>query len=536
MHFYLQDGNYNVVALVDAAGGLAAQYAYEPYGLLAVVDLDPNAPVNRLGHQGLFFERFYGPFGGPPAPPLSAPALVAADPAAGVPAGLYHNRNRWYSPDLGRFVQRDMNETALPVLAVLAMNGAALDAFLSGLDPHGQFSDGANLYLYVGANPVNRRDARGLYYDPFEDVDGVLAGIVGENIAAVASAKSFLGQSMNIALMAGRLAFAFVPGSDALMLSLALMRGDDVDWTDFLGAGLDLMGPIGKVAGAVVGTASAYKLGVRTVKNLQRSGRGLFGRVGGLCFAAGTLVVMADGTMTPIERIRSGDRVLSDIAPDRPGGLEPGLVTGTSSRRCEETLRIELSVEDHRLCVQVTAEHPFYLPESNAFVPARDLQSGQRLLDCHGRDVRVVKTEVCAHSPPILVYNLAVSEAENYFVAARSGAATVLVHNGCHFPLISKIDKDWFQKGCHVKVKGIEVSVLPGTNGGFVVKPTFSSQARDAGAAIKVVENLVAGNEFFRRGLHSAVTRAVDFARGQGRHDKAFEYMMLAKALERLGI
>ncbi len=185
VHYSLQDGNYNVVALVDAAGGLEAQYAYEPYGLLVVVDLDPNAPVNRLGHQGLFFERFYGPFGGPPAPPLSAPALVAADPAAGVPAGLYHNRNRWYSPDLGRFVQRDMNESALPILAVLAMNGAALDAFVSGMDPQGHFGDGANLYLYVGSNPVNALDALGLEWGHDGDVDDLLAELEGHRLYAL---------------------------------------------------------------------------------------------------------------------------------------------------------------------------------------------------------------------------------------------------------------------------------------------------------------------------------------------------------------
>ncbi len=142
-------------------------FATKRASVLQLYDKPEDWGVNRLGHQGLFYERFYGPIGGPPAPPLSAPALVAADPAAGVPAGLYHNRNRWYSPDLGRFVQRDMNETALPILAVLAMNGAALDAFLSGFEPVGHYGDGLNLYLYAGANPLTRRDALGLDWHHF---------------------------------------------------------------------------------------------------------------------------------------------------------------------------------------------------------------------------------------------------------------------------------------------------------------------------------------------------------------------------------
>ena len=38
-------------------------------------------------------------------------------------AGLYYNRNRFYHPHLGRFMTRDPNETGLPIVAVLAMNG-----------------------------------------------------------------------------------------------------------------------------------------------------------------------------------------------------------------------------------------------------------------------------------------------------------------------------------------------------------------------------------------------------------------------------
>ncbi|MBN1490489.1 MAG: RHS repeat protein, partial [Phycisphaerae bacterium] len=79
--YMLQDANYNVVALVNAAGAVVEQYAYRPYGGLVAVDtLQSGGPVNTAGHQGLFYERLGG----------QGLAVGAT--------GFYYNRNRFYSP------------------------------------------------------------------------------------------------------------------------------------------------------------------------------------------------------------------------------------------------------------------------------------------------------------------------------------------------------------------------------------------------------------------------------------------------------
>jgi hypothetical protein len=104
--------------------------------------------VNRVGFQGLFFERYDGDYTDPTIRP-------------GV-AGLYYARNRFYSPMLGRFIQRDVNETALPIITALAMNGRAMSILMSGFDAEGLYGDGMNLYLLAGGDPVNRRDPLGL--------------------------------------------------------------------------------------------------------------------------------------------------------------------------------------------------------------------------------------------------------------------------------------------------------------------------------------------------------------------------------------
>jgi hypothetical protein len=71
-------------------------------------------------------------------------------------------RNRWYSPQLGRPFQMDLNESASLVLAALAMNGETLGNFVSAFAATGHYGDGMNLYQYAGGNPVNRLDALGL--------------------------------------------------------------------------------------------------------------------------------------------------------------------------------------------------------------------------------------------------------------------------------------------------------------------------------------------------------------------------------------
>ena len=153
--YMLQDGNYNVVALVSGggpglpdAGAMLEQYTYEPYGAVVAEENFAAHAVNRVGFQGLFFERFDGTF--------TDLTITSAN------EGLYYARNRFYSSTLGRFIQRDVNETALPTITALAMNGRAMSILMSGLDAQGLYGDGMNLYQFAGNNPVNRRDPFGL--------------------------------------------------------------------------------------------------------------------------------------------------------------------------------------------------------------------------------------------------------------------------------------------------------------------------------------------------------------------------------------
>jgi RHS repeat-associated protein len=158
------------------------QAQYSPYGLPLVAEtITANLPsavtaaqaaaACRIGHQGLFIDRLDS---------------GAADPSLTSGADLlYHNRNRPYSPALGRFMQRDVNQTALPIVTALIMNGQVVDSFLSPFMPQGQYAGGMNLYEYNTSNPVSFRDPLGLIYDPFEDVDEAIAMMYAERAQAL---------------------------------------------------------------------------------------------------------------------------------------------------------------------------------------------------------------------------------------------------------------------------------------------------------------------------------------------------------------
>ena len=176
--YVLQDANFNVMALTNASGGVVEQYQWEPYGLLAAKDTDTGGtiPHSHIGHQGLFFYRF-NPQTGDTAT-LSTTAI-----------GLYFNRNRWYSPHLGRFMTRDPRGTSMPGFAQPCPQsafGAGCDCEMpkieecqgcgcggcddccdSGIiEPCSAgscFEDGMNLHEYVQSNPVLNKDPAGTF-------------------------------------------------------------------------------------------------------------------------------------------------------------------------------------------------------------------------------------------------------------------------------------------------------------------------------------------------------------------------------------
>ncbi len=138
LYYYLKDRLYSVVGLVDESGAVVESYNYSAYGVRNVYNAQGGIETNSLysnpyGYTGRRFDE---------------------------ESGLWYYRNRMYSAELGRFLQRD---------------------------PAG-YVDGMNLYAYVENNPLMHRDPFGLWSWDFDfdfdfdwdfDFDGLAKSFFG---------------------------------------------------------------------------------------------------------------------------------------------------------------------------------------------------------------------------------------------------------------------------------------------------------------------------------------------------------------------
>jgi RHS repeat-associated protein len=105
VRYYQRDGLWSIIALTDEGGVVRTQYSYDPFGAVSFTGEQSDNTFQYTGRED-------------------------------DETGLYYYRARYYSPELQRFVSED------PI----------------GLD-----SGDVNFYSYVGNNPVNFTDPRGLY-------------------------------------------------------------------------------------------------------------------------------------------------------------------------------------------------------------------------------------------------------------------------------------------------------------------------------------------------------------------------------------
>ncbi len=114
-HYYTQDANFNVTAVIDDTGSVVERYHYTPYGHLAVLDADFSDDADGISDI--------------------ANAVAFTGRRFDSETGLFYYRNRMYHAQLGRFASRD---------------------------PIG-YRGSINLYQYVESSPLSFLDPLGLW-------------------------------------------------------------------------------------------------------------------------------------------------------------------------------------------------------------------------------------------------------------------------------------------------------------------------------------------------------------------------------------
>ena len=144
-----------------------------------------------------------------------------------------------------------------------------------------------------------------------------------------------------------------------------------------------------------------------------------------LCsFSGETPVLMADGSVEPIEKIKTGDSV---VATSRDSGVTTRRqVTALHVNADADLTDVTLETADgHHAKIHTTQNHPFWDVTAQAWVAAGQLQTGHELATPDGTQAKVADvSNFVGHET---MYNLTVADIHTYYVVA--GTTPVLVHN-----------------------------------------------------------------------------------------------------------
>lgn len=157
---------------------------------------------------------------------------------------------------------------------------------------------------------------------------------------------------------------------------------------------------------------------------------------GGSCpvnsFAAGTGVLMADGSRKPIEQIREGDQVVT--TDPTTGRSEPRPVAATITGSGMKNM-VELTVDtdgdrgNATAQIQATDGHPIWVDDEGHWTEAKNVKPGQELRTPAGERLLVTSIRTWT-SFDRTVHNLTINGTPTYNIAV--GDQEVLVHNaGC---------------------------------------------------------------------------------------------------------
>jgi hypothetical protein len=147
-------------------------------------------------------------------------------------------------------------------------------------------------------------------------------------------------------------------------------------------------------------------------------------------FVPGTLILLADGTRKPIEKLTLKDKVVA-TDPDLGVTSDEQVVRTIIGQGVKDLVELKLKTIDtggkaKTNVVTATAGHPFYVPATGRWLDASELKVGDHLSSL-SRSQSVVVDATRSYTTVAKVYNLTVNKSHTYYVV--TGDAPILVHN-----------------------------------------------------------------------------------------------------------
>ncbi len=144
-YYYIKNVQNDIVAIADKNGTVVANYYYDAWGnVTQITGNTALAQTNPLRYRSYYYDS---------------------------ETGYYHLKSRYYSPEVGRFLNAD----------------SVLDS---------RNTNALNLFVYCGNNPVNNQDPDGQFF-----FGALIGGIVGGATGALAAAVK--GKSIKAGLLTG---------------------------------------------------------------------------------------------------------------------------------------------------------------------------------------------------------------------------------------------------------------------------------------------------------------------------------------------
>jgi hypothetical protein len=218
-----------------------------------------------------------------------------------------------------------------------------------------------------------------------------------------------------------RVQYGFLQRKETLTLLVSLALGAVLG---FVG-GLVARALVGAAAGAAEGAAAEETAAVAAEGDAEATGQGFLRNISGCnSFAAGTAVLIADGSTKPIQDIKVGDKI-TNSDPESTIAQQHTVTAVHVTDTDTDFTSLSVATPAGPKTITVTAHHLFWDGTKHIWTTASDLKPGD-LLDTGASGVATVLSS-WEFTSSIRTYNLTVDGLHTFYVVA--GATPLLAHN-----------------------------------------------------------------------------------------------------------